>query len=384
MLILLTDDVAASLNSTFTPSALTTIDGEDVYSFLEAEAQGNFLQDPDAAYNILFYSPAFEAAAPGWRGFFAGSGRQRYIYPGANTTISFENGTTTIYENTASVIGDFSGVTDGNSFYQVFCTGPANPTSTNATTTTAASTAAPTATSTSLNVPAGYPVPVVITPDQSAAGYYIPDLPDVAVLSMLSFDPDVPVEFQMVVQEFFADALATGKTKLIIDLSANGGGLILQGYDTFRQLFPQILQDGFTRFRNQEAFDLIAEEYAAIIPANYSPATASADLINLFESAPNYRFDYNITDQPFTSLEAKLGPQMYYGDNFTNIIRWDLDDPILTVNATFGMGEEITGYGNRSNFTQPFAAENIIMVCTLIASLPPPLIQRNGYLDSFG
>ena len=345
---------------------MTTIDGENVYAFLEAIAQGNILQDRDAAYNILFYSPAFEASAPGWQGFFAGSGRQRYIYPGANTTFSFENGTTIVYENTAVVTGNFAGVTDGESFYQKFCTGPATTTPSNTTTTTATGTAAPTATATSPNVPAGYPTPVVITPDQSAAGYYIPDLPDVAVLAMLSFDPDVPVDFQTVVQEFLADAIAAGKTKLVVDLSANGGGLILQGYDTFRQLFPQILQDGFTRFRNQESFDLIAEEYAAIIPANYSPATASADLINLFESAPNYRFDYNITDQPFTSLEAKLGPQTYQGDNFTNIIRWDLDDPILTINNTFGMGEEITGYGNRSNFTQPFAAENIIMVSVLI------------------
>ena len=352
-----------SLNSDFTPSPVTAIDGEDVYAFLEAVAQENFLQDPDAAYNILFYSPAFQAAAPGWQGYFAGSGRQGYIYPGVNTTFSFENGTTAVFENTAHVIGDFTSVTDGESFYQKFCTGPATPTSTNMTTTTATGTAAPTA---SPNIPAGYPTPVVITPDQSAAGYYIPDLPDVAVLSMLSFDPDVPVDFQTAVQTFFADAIAAGKTKLVVDLSANGGGYILQGYDTFRQLFPQILQDGFTRFRNQESFDLIAQEYAAFIPANYSPATASADLINIFESAPNYRFDYNITDQPFTSLEAKLGPQTYQGDNFTNIIRWDLDDPILTINATFGMGEEITGYGNRSNFTQPFAAENIIMVGVLI------------------
>ena len=370
-----------SLNSSFTPSALTSIDGEDVYTFLEAEAQGNFLQDPDAAYNILFYSPAFEAAAPGWKGFFAGSGRQGYVYPGATTTFAFENGTTFVYENTASVKGDFSGVTDGNSFYQVFCTGPPDSTPTSASTTTAVSTATPTATASGPVVPAGYPTPVVITPDQSAAGYYIPDLPDVAVLSLLSFDPDVPVDFQMAVQEFFADALAAGKTKLVIDLSANGGGLILQGYDTFRQLFPQIIQDGFTRFRNQEGFDLIAEEYAAIIPANYSPATASADLINIFESAPNYRFDYNITDQPFTSLQAKLGPQTYHGDNFTNIIRWDLDDPILTINATFGMGEEITGYGNRSNFTQPFAAENIIMVCDLFV-LHSKCFHQSGLFSS--
>ena len=107
---------------------------------------------------------------------------------------------------------------------------------------------------------------------------------------------------------------------------------------------------------------LIAEQFAELIPANYSPATASAEIINDFESFENYRFDFNVSDVPFSSVEDKFGPHSYYGDNFTSIIRWDLNDPILTVNSTFGMGEEITGYGTRQNFTQPFAAEDIIMV----------------------
>lgn len=32
------------------------------------------------------------------------------------------------------------------------------------------------------------------------------------------------------------------------------------------------------------------------------------------------------------------------------------------VNETYGTGEEITGYGSRTNFTQPFAAEDIVMI----------------------
>lgn len=136
----------------------------------------------------------------------------------------------------------------------------------------------------------------------------------------------------------------------------------MQGYDTFRQLFPQIVQDGYTRFRNIEAIQLIADQFAVAIPADYSPATASDDMINMYESFANYRYDYNFTDQPFPSVPAKFGPAHYNGDNFTNLIRWDLNDPLTTINATYGLGMEVTGYGNRTNFTQPFAVEDIVLL----------------------
>jgi hypothetical protein len=46
-------------------------------------------------------------------------------------------------------------------------------------------------------------------------------------------------------------------------------------------------------------------------------------------------------------------------------MRWNLNDPLTTRNATYGLGSDVTGYGSRTNFTQPFAAENIILVCDL-------------------
>ena len=240
----------ADFNTTTTPSAITSIDGQDVYTFLENLGQLGALQDRDASYNVLFYSPAFNALSPGWLGYFGGSGRYGYIYPGATTSITFENGTTVTLSNLARVIGDFTGVIDGDTFYQKFCTGPAaTPASNSSTTTTSATPTGTVFTSPTAEAPAGYPTPIVISPDQQAAGYYLDNYPDVAVLSMLSFEPDVPLDFQIAVQTFLADAKAAGKTKLIVDLFANGGGYILQGYDTFRQLFPQIEQDGFTRFR---------------------------------------------------------------------------------------------------------------------------------------
>ena len=348
-------DVESLVAGEFTPSPISTINGEDSVKFMNDWKELGALNDPDALYNALMFSKPFAAEDAGWQGYFgAGIGRFGYIWPGSNTTFGFQNGSTFNTETLGGVLGDFTGVTDGESFYAKFCN--PNPPPSNVT-------AAPTPTPTATIVP-GYPPPVVISPDAIVSGYYLnsTENSDVAVLSMITFEPAIPRNFQIAVQKFIADAKAAGKKKLVIDVSANGGGYILVGYDTFRQLFPQIVQDGYTRFRNIEAIQLIADQYAVAIPANYSPATASADMINMYESFANYRYDYNLTDQPFESVPAKFGPVQYNGDNFTNIIRWDLDDPLTTTNATFGLGEEITGYGSRTNFTQPFAAEDIVIL----------------------
>lgn len=85
---------------------------------------------------------------------------------------------------------------------------------------------------------------------------------DVAVLSVPSFvsatEDEIP--FQIVNTYLINRAVAAGKKKLIIDVSANGGGTILQGYDLFKQLFPQILPYGATRYRAHKAFNLIGKE----------------------------------------------------------------------------------------------------------------------------
>ncbi|KAI9713329.1 MAG: hypothetical protein M1812_006688 [Candelaria pacifica] len=61
---------------TFTPSTITTIDGLDVVTYLEEISLFANLQDPDALGSI---------------------------YPGPNITLTFENGTTSTYENIATV-----------------------------------------------------------------------------------------------------------------------------------------------------------------------------------------------------------------------------------------------------------------------------------------
>jgi Peptidase family S41 len=289
--------------------------------------------------------------------------------------MGFQNGTSRTWHTTSTVIGDFEGVTDGNSFYAKFCSGKPNPDAPAPPTTVPPGPASTPYTPISSPTPPGYPKPVINTHDDIVSGYYLDGAnSDVAVLSMLAMENESPAEFQAVVQDFIADAKNSGKKKLVIDVSANSGGYVLLGYDVFRQLFPHIVQDGYTRYRASEGFQAIAAQYVNALKG-YNPNTANWEQIEAAESPVYWKYDYNLTNQPFPSEKNKVGPYVFNNDNYTNILRWNLDDPLTTTNTTFGMGMEITGYGDRKNFTQPWAAEDIIVLydgycastCTLLA-----------------
>jgi hypothetical protein len=254
------------------------------------------------------------------------------------------------------VTGDFSTVMDGVSFYENFFEVPVGS-ALDAVESSAADSVVP-----DVLVP-GYPSPVVITNDSIVSGYYLngEEYENVAVISLLAFASESPFEFQQVAQQFFSDAIRHGKTKLVIDLSANAGGYILQAYDLFRQLFPQIIQDCNTRWRENPQFLAIAEIYSAIA-ASFDPLTSSQSIISMTESIYNYRYDLNTSNEPFLTFEDKFAPHMVKGDEFTYLMRWDLNDPLTTTNDTYGFGTGITGYLSRTNFTQPFEADNIVML----------------------
>lgn len=170
---------------------MISLNGKDPVATNEDLSLLGVLQDRDALYNTMFYSPALYAANKGdWQGYYGGSGRFGYVWPGPNTAVEFENGTTLDIKTTARVVGNFSGITDGESFYAKYCTGSkpvtqvASPTVPGPTP-TATSTSAPTGNLTA-PPPLGYPTPVVIASDQSAAGYFLPNT-DVAVLSLLTY-----------------------------------------------------------------------------------------------------------------------------------------------------------------------------------------------------
>jgi C-terminal processing protease CtpA/Prc len=82
------------------------------------------------------------------------------------------------------------------------------------------------------------------------AGYFLDgEHADTAVLSVTSFasngDQSVFQGFQTVVAKFLAACKEAGKTKLILDMTNNGGGTIFVGYDLFKQvsIFPTLARN---------------------------------------------------------------------------------------------------------------------------------------------
>jgi hypothetical protein len=77
----------------------------------------------------------------------------------------------------------------------------------------------------------------------------------------------------------------------------------------------------------------------------------------------NYYDFVSASLEPYNSWADLYDGPSGKGDNFTQILRYNLSDPSLTATSAFGNGITMTGYGDRSNFTtQPFAAEDIIIV----------------------
>jgi hypothetical protein len=379
------DILATTGNVTYQPSAITKINGEEIMDWLEDFSQVGSLQDRDALWNNMFYELAQVSLGTTGTGTgtFSGGGRGRVIYPGPITEFTFANGTTASYNNYARVLVDFAGITSGEDVYKKYFTPPdstfnlvegpkVKPTETASVASTAA-TPAP-----------GYPSPIFREAHNLIGGYFLDDpaYADVAVLSVPSFvgEDDAEISFQQTGQNFIAAAKAAGKTKLIVDVSANAGGTILQGYDLFKQLFPTT--DPYAaadRLRAHQAVELIGEVFSNVsgrYPRNMDQDPTIIDT----ESAPlDYKSDINVlTGTHFNSWKEKYGPMPIHDDFFTHTWRWDLSDPLTPWQSG---GIEITGYGLPAP-AQPFKAEDVVVVydgycastCTIFSELMRDLV----------
>lgn len=160
--------------------------------------------------------------------------------------MTFRNGTTAHIGHYAATLSNLTGVVDGPSFFQKFCTPEgknATETQTEASPSSNMSSVAPIIPTTAvpfMAVPSqtafpglpGFPAPYIISDDGIIAGYFPKEEPDLAVLTVASFLPaelsGVGVtQFSNVVRMFLASAQTANKTRLVIDLRDNNGGLCL-------------------------------------------------------------------------------------------------------------------------------------------------------------
>ncbi|KAF2688964.1 hypothetical protein K458DRAFT_331662 [Lentithecium fluviatile CBS 122367] len=364
-------------NISYTPSPVIEIDGEEVTEFLESYSQYGGSQDRDALYNNMFYELAQVSLGAGGAGvgMFAGGGRGRFAYPGDTTTLKFANGSEYTMQNYARLIAPhFRGISTGEDLAKTFFNYNTASVDSQSTPVSSAENEAPLA-------PAapGYPVPVVPGPSNLINGFYVnaASYEDVAVLQVPSFigSTGSGVLFQKTTQDFLAKAAADGKTKLIIDLQANGGGIIMQGIDMFKQLFPDQDPWGANRFRYTEAADLMGQslsEFASQAPRGVNNLTYKTFQGSWFD----YHMDMTVDAKPFESWQQKVGPVEVNGDKYTTLSRWNLSDVLISFVSG---GVNVTGYGPLANVTGPprFKPENIVLLtdgycastCTIFSEL---------------
>ncbi|KAK5956867.1 hypothetical protein OHC33_002356 [Knufia fluminis] len=398
------------------PSAVTQVNGQDVAEFLTMQGQnvsyGGF-QDPDALYNQMFYVLNDGSGGSSSTGLF-GFDRN---YVGAETTISFADGSSRTEQNVAIYNSpfDFSGLEDGRSFYNLYCNATLkaaaqgydldDPDTLDGTRVdpvkkqqmlhqkrvqkrqerrqvTETRSLSPTATESAPVAPEGtqilgYPTPVAISDDLSISGYFLEaeGFEDTAVLVLQQMSEADPDGFQSTMTEFMNQCRQEGKTHLVLDVQGNPGGTISLGYEVFKQLFPDIFPYGAGTLRAQEGLDILGNYYT-----NYTAQLAEVypDNVTLLQ-ANNYYAQYsahsyaNSSGELFNSWDQLYGPVDTPKDDFTNLIRWNIND--TDFNLASG-SIVISGFGNNTEIQpSPFSSENIILLsdgrcsstCTILA-----------------
>lgn len=358
------------------PVAITKINGLDATSFLTSLGSAfSLAQDADAEWNMLF--PIYSNPAGGNPlAFFP-------LFLGPNLTLTYENGTTQTQQTVATLKPgvDFSNIASGDDFYDTFC----NPDTTTGT---------PAASSTGLiqtkpglkrrsPTLADYPPPVVQNSDEGTTmGFFVDGtgFEDVAVLAISSFaeetDPLYLPKFQDAVQSFLSQSRAAEKQRLVIDLTSNGGGSVLAGFELFAQLFPGVDSFNANDMRLTESLANISRILAAQpIQDQKTDVAASSLLSNLspIDLSDPQGDKFNTTDEILT-------PVTLQGDQFTAYIR----QPTVP-------GFTLTGTGDRYNPPPAlFKPENIVLLtdgtcgstCTIFSYLM--IFQANVTTVSVG
>jgi hypothetical protein len=309
-------------NISYTPSPVTQIDGMDVNEYIENWAQYGTLQDRDALYNNVFYSLAqvSQASSGTGTGTFTGGGRGRYVYPGPTTTLTFANGTDYTMTNYARPLIALKNVQTGEDLAKKFYYGSSASVSSQNNVVSTSSQNTVTAT-------VGYPNPIVPGPANIINGFYLSglDYKDVAVLQVPSFvsGSGYQIPFQNVTKQFLARAVADGKKKLIIDLQANGGGTILEGYDMFKQLFPSLDPYGANRWRATEEIDLVGQVFSEFGSKAPRATSTNATFRNIQSTYFDYHTDMDVDGTPFTSWDDKFGPVWVIVGMFLQFTAWN-------------------------------------------------------------
>ncbi|KAL7925941.1 hypothetical protein ACQKWADRAFT_281339 [Trichoderma austrokoningii] len=255
-------------------SPVTLINGVGAESLVEEGGKAVRFQDPDARYNNLLTN--VPNALLGGKTNFGGFAKYS-SFPGVHEyNMTFANGTQVTFPLKAGINtpdGNFT-VTTGEELFNAVC---ANPNATDSSSTKSSTKSKreelmaelskrDATTSKPLAAPTGFPTPIVRDPFNLMVGYFPDDadLKDTAVMTVGSFgtaeiDNQEVITFAEKSQEFVNKAVAAGKSKIIIDLTQNGGGSIVSGFALLSIFFPNMTIFSATRIRSVPETQFIFE-----------------------------------------------------------------------------------------------------------------------------
>ena len=388
-----TDDVTLTTDS-FKPSAIKTINGQDVTAYLTQFAATNSVGnlEPNADWNDLMSS--FAAYIQDEYSIF-----ESYVefYPGDTITLGFENGTISEPEPWIAVYnspGPTGPLATGGDFYNFFvlgfypesfdsnatdpCTASDESTDTSNSTSTASNSTSTNTTSAGTD-PTATSWPDSAYPNNSdiyqpglypygggfLTGYFLKNI-STAVLSIPSFDmsgEDIQT-FSDTVQKFLNASHIAGMKTILIDLQQNLGGDTLLAVDTFKHFFPS--HDTFrgSRLRAHATADVIGNTFTTYYATGKSVNSSIYDALSVSDFVSTDRLNAE-TSQNFTSWGEFFGPHEYNGDSFTTVERENITSSLFDSEA---LGIDIYGASIPATNPQLYDPENIIILSDSLCS----------------
>ncbi|KAL8293846.1 hypothetical protein RB597_007638 [Gaeumannomyces tritici] len=346
------------------PPAVIKINGQDAITYTEKlNLRYSSYQDQDSQWSSYVRSYSNPAGSP----VIAAS----LAYLGPTPTLAYEDGTIKTSENMAILRTgiNFTGIRNGEDFYRRRCTpdaslaemsnialepsdkpSPAMPDEPSVSTMyVKASDKNSPKIKKDLPPPAptieGYPYPVVRDDGANiTAGYFLngTGYGKVAVLSQT-------------VERFLAKCKDAGKEKLVIDVSSNGGGYVVAGYDLFAQLFPNVTMFQANNMRLTDSMVNIARVGTLVLDK-------TPNATDVYKS-PNERAALSVLEN--SEIMGNLG------DYFSAYQKTPLNDTSSSFN--------LTGTGSHSNPPPAvFAPEDVAGVrATVVGGRP-----RGGVMQS--
>lgn len=348
--IYIAEDIPVLLAGSSAVSPITSINGQDVIKYLEAIAAGGMSQDPDARWNALFTSAWSLAAIPdsakAYLGQFAYDGGR---WPGTNnTSIDFKNGSSIELATMAKYTPEKT-ASSGSALGSLLCDPPS--TSTNARREASPVTENKRAETTYDAGPRAYPTPVYRDPQNLLVEFNLDKDTEVMLIPSFESPGDGNEGFESLSQtatKIVNTAVANGRTKLIIDVSANPGGTIARAFDLFKLFFPKEFPYSATRMRRHDALDTI---------------------VLALQNQDTKKWDYSpfwwkeavspLQDKDFKSVDDFLKGDTELGSNVTSLFA----NFNYTSTSENHPNQAIRGYnGTPINDTQPFKPENILII----------------------